>query len=116
MTHPTEMFRYMAWPFESGAFPPALGAVVMRSVLDGSRPALQVLHDPEGDWGITDGGDPNVAGSCVATHIWHVVASDPSLEELASMPPGTQADRLTATDPWQFKTVAWDDAGELRPG
>lgn len=45
-----EMFRYLPWPFENNTFPPAPGAMVMRTVLEGPRPALQVLHDPEGGW------------------------------------------------------------------
>ena len=46
MSH--EMFQYLPWPFPDNQFPADLGAVVMRSVLDGVMPALQVLHDPEG--------------------------------------------------------------------
>lgn len=41
------MFQYLSWPFPNNEFPADLGAVVMRSVLDGLMPALQVLHDPE---------------------------------------------------------------------
>jgi hypothetical protein len=56
MSH--EMFRYLPWPFPNNEFPTDLGAVVMRSVLDGVMPALQVFHDSEGGgllltaWGI----------------------------------------------------------------
>jgi hypothetical protein len=39
-----EMFQYLPWPFPSNKFPADLGAVVMLSVLEGVRPALQVLH------------------------------------------------------------------------
>lgn len=82
----------------------------MRSVLEGGLPALQVLHDPDGGWAIADGlNDPNEVGACVATHIWHVVRADPSLEPLATMPPGTQADRATADGEWQFSDFAWPD-------
>ena len=31
---------------------PHLGGVVMRTVLSGERPALQVVHFPDGDWGL----------------------------------------------------------------
>ncbi|MFE4837928.1 hypothetical protein ACFRAU_25000 [Arthrobacter sp. NPDC056691] len=105
-----EMFRSLPWPFEGDAFPPALGVVVMRTVLDGARPALQVLHDPEGGWAIADGeSDPNAHGALIATHIWHVVAADPSLTQLAAMPPGMQADRLTVDAPWEFRSFSWDE-------
>lgn len=105
-----EMFRYLPWPFENNTFPPALGAVVMRTVLEGARPALQVLHDPEGGWAVADGeGDPSAPGACIATHIWHVVSADPSLAPLAAMPPGTQADRQSIQDPWEFQGFSWDE-------
>ncbi|MFC9352869.1 hypothetical protein [Arthrobacter sp. NPDC057013] len=105
-----EMFRYLPWPFEGDTFPPALGAAIMRTVLEGARPALQVLHEPEGGWAISDGeADPNAPGALIATHIWHVVSADPSLAQLAAMPPGTQADRLTRDDPWEFRAFSWDE-------
>ncbi|GAA1768061.1 hypothetical protein GCM10009747_31060 [Agromyces humatus] len=103
-----EMFRYMPWPFEEGTFPAALGAVVTRSVLGGAA-VLQVLHSPEGDWAVSDGEDPNAPGACVATHIRHVVSADPTLEELAAIPPGTQADRRTPDDPWELSSFEWGE-------
>jgi hypothetical protein len=101
MTDARDMVRVVRWPFPDGRFPPELGAVVMRSVLDGRRPALHVWHSPDNDWAIGDGiDDPNEPGACVATHIGHVVALDPSIAELAGMPPGTRADRSSAAAPW----------------
>ena len=108
MTH--EMFQYLPWPFPKNEFPAALGAVVMLSVLEGVRPALQILHDPEGGWAIADGvGDQNAPAACIATHIWHVIATDLSLKQLAVMPPGTEANRQSINDTWEFRNFAWGD-------
>ncbi|WP_120520497.1 hypothetical protein [Arthrobacter celericrescens] len=110
MTHSAEMYREMPWPFPNNQFPDGLGAVVMRTVLSGERPALQVLHDPDNGWAIADGvDDPNVPGGCVATHISHVVKLDPTLAALAAMPPGTLADRLETGAEWQFSDFKWED-------
>lgn len=95
MTYSSEVMREMPWPFPDGRFPDELGAVVMTSVLSGTRPALQVLHDPENGWSIADGvDDPNTPGGAVATHIRHIIEMDPTLEVLASIPRA----------PWQIDT------------
>ena len=57
-----EVFRYLAFPFPGDKFPPNLGAVVAGSVLSGERPALEVVHAPDGSWAVGDGvSDPNKA-------------------------------------------------------
>ena len=85
------IMREIPWPFENDEFPPDLGAVVMRTVLDGELPALQVIHADDW-WGVADGlNDPNGDAS-MAVHIAHVLELDPSLGELATLPPGYQAD------------------------
>jgi hypothetical protein len=105
-----EMFQYLPWPFPNNEFPADLGAVVMRSVLDGVMPALQVLHDPEGGWAVADGvGDPNDQRALVVTHIRHVTDHDPSLNELATMPPGTEANRESVNGDWELSRFTWDD-------
>jgi hypothetical protein len=104
-----EMFQYTPWPFLNNEFPPQLGAVVMKTVLDGSKPALQVAHLPGGEWAIGDGNDPNTPGACVATHIWHAVERNSSIGELASMPPGHVADRDAPGSPWIVSEWAPED-------
>jgi len=107
MTPGSEMFQDVPWPFPGDHFPDHLGAVVMRTVLDG-QPALQVLHDPDNGWEVADGvGDPNEPGACVATHLRHVLDADPSLRDLATMPPGTLADRDAPGAEWVLRPFAW---------
>ena len=94
-----EIWPTMPWPFPGNAFPQDLGAVVMPSVLSGKAPALQVVHFESGHWGIADGvGNPN--RNLEATHIWHVIGTDRTLAELATLPPGHQADRDRVGEPW----------------
>jgi hypothetical protein len=105
---PREMFQYMPWPFPNDEFPPQLGAVVMKTVCDGTGPALQVVHFPEGGWAIGDGDDPNAPGACIATHIWHAIECNSSITELASMPPGHAADRDAPGSPWIVSEWDWE--------
>jgi hypothetical protein len=66
----------------------------MKSVLEGRRPALQVVHFPDNAWAIADSvDDPNIPRACVAQHMRHVLDLDPGLEELARLPIGYQANR-----------------------
>ena len=106
-----EMHRVLSWPYEGERFPAGLGAVVQNTVLRGEQPAREVIHTPENDWCIGDGvNDPNVAGACTATHIWHVIEWNSSIADLASMPPGHIAERSGPGQPWTVKVlVGWGE-------
>jgi hypothetical protein len=92
--------REVPWPFEDATFPPDLGVVVMRTVLDGEVPALQVIHAPDDWWGVADGVNSPNGDASIGVHFSHVLDLDPSLSELATLPPGFQADRDAPGDPW----------------
>lgn len=110
MSQNVEMHREMPRPFPNERFPEGLGAVVMKSVLSGERPVLQVLHDPENGWGFADGvDDPNTPGGAVAAHITHLTRLDPTLAEMAKLPPGALADRLEVGGEWHIRSFAWDE-------
>lgn len=94
------MRRDIPWPFPNDQFPDDLGAVVMNSVLDGRRPALQVVHFDTGIWGVADAIDSPSVRNMTATHLRHVLAGDPTIAELAIMQPGNQANRDAVGDPW----------------
>jgi hypothetical protein len=95
----------MPWPFPGDVFPRALGAVVMRNVLSGSSPALQVVHFDDGYWGVADGHHVPSSRNLEPTHIWHVLEMDASLAELATLPPGRQADREALGEPWVVSPI-----------
>ncbi|WP_371541769.1 hypothetical protein OG266_01510 [Streptomyces sp. NBC_00554] len=68
-----------------------------------------MIHDDAGDWLVSDDiHDPNEDG---ASHIVHLdLAHDPSLAQLAAVPPGHIATRQTSDDPWDIRL--WTDDGE----
>ena len=100
----------MPFPFAGDVFPERLGALVARTVLSGQLPALQVVHTPENAWLVLDGvNDPNAADACVPTHMASVVARDPSIAELATLPVGHVADRRDVGSPWLVSPFTWDD-------
>lgn len=96
-----EMIRHMTFPFPDGRFPPELGAVIQRTVLDGQEPAREVIHDEENNWVVGDGvTDPNLPGATVASHMRHVIERNSSVAELASLPFGHIATRKGPGSPW----------------
>jgi hypothetical protein len=105
------VLQYMPFPFRDDEFPPELGAIIQSTVLSGERPALEVIHTPDGSWLVGDGvEDPNVPGACVAAHIVHVVAQNSSVSGLAAMPPGHWARRSRPGEPWTVYTLDdWED-------
>jgi hypothetical protein len=97
-----EVARHVPWPFPDGCFPPNLGVVVQRTVLNGELPALLLIHDDENDWCVGDDvNDPNAPGASVIAHMTHVLARDASVSELASLPPGWAARRDGPEQPWE---------------
>ena len=98
------------FPFPDDVFPERLGALVARTVLTGQLPALQVVHTPENAWLVLDCvNDPNAPDACASTHMASVVARDPSVAELATLPIGHVADRRDADSPWLVSPFTWDD-------
>src|SRR5438874_11904615 len=109
------MHRHLPFPFPGKRFPNNLGAVVMLTVLDGHLPALYVIHTPDNEWAVSDGiNDPNVEGASMATHLRHVVDRDPTLEELATLPCGFEANRDEAGEKWRITPFNWHAEGQVR--
>lgn len=105
-----DMVRRSPLVFPDGVFPPALGAVVQRTVLEGVEPAREVIHTAEGDRVVGDGVDgPNEPGATVATHMSHVVERNSSVAELTDLPPGHVAVREGPGTPWQIEEHHWPE-------
>jgi hypothetical protein len=85
------------WPFDQ---PRNCATFVTREVMDREEPILLVSHDADDHgWqfiGSTDGMPENAR--IIALH--EAVALDPSVAELADLPPGWQAQRDAAGQPW----------------
>lgn len=73
----------------------------MRQIMEDDTPILLVTHDEEDHgWQFLDGSEsPNPAD---ARHVCleHVVSTDPTLYEVADLPPGWIAWRQSPDDPW----------------
>ncbi len=89
------------------AFPDKLGTIACRCVVTERKPVLFVSH-AGGDWQMVchwtnhDFADEQVLrNELVAVHIAHLVAQDPTLEEVAGLPPDMGAERERVGGPWQ---------------
>ncbi|MFD3509136.1 DUF4265 domain-containing protein [Nocardia sp. NPDC058666] len=91
-------------------FPHDLAAYVYNTVATGELPARVVVHDPDGEWIISDGSDaPLGVDTATILHIHHVLDTDSSLAELATLAPGRLAWRDQPTDPWTIEDFAYPD-------
>ena len=98
------------FPFPEDEFPQRLGAMVARTVLSGQLPVLQVIHTPENAWLVLDGvNDPNEPDALTSTHMTSVVARDPTIAALATLPVGHVADREAPGTPWLVSPFTWDE-------
>jgi hypothetical protein len=106
-----EIFQHLPLPYPDGRFPANLGAVVQRTVLTGERPALEVVHAPDGSWAVSDGvNDPNLPDAAVATHIHHAIERNSSITQLATMQPGQIARRSGPGEQWMIYALeGWDE-------
>lgn len=85
------------WPFDQ---PPNAAAITTRQVLENNLPILCVIHyEDDHSWGFFCGTtcqtvDGRVIGMSAA------LKRDPSLAEVAHLPPGKSAHRVSMDDPW----------------
>jgi hypothetical protein len=84
------------WPFDQD--PNAL-AITVRSIVAGD-PILFVSHDADDrGWQFLDGREPEAAeGRLIG--MAHALRRDPTLRDIADLPPGWMAARTSAADPW----------------
>jgi hypothetical protein len=85
------------WPFDQ---PPNAAAITVEAVLSGA-PILVVTHDGEDDgWQFLDGEPPDEASARVVA-MQTAFDLDPSLREIADLPPGWTAWRTGRSGVWQ---------------
>lgn len=86
------------WPFDQ---PRNCTTITMRQVLDGLEPILLVSHDIEDHcWQFIGTTDANVADGRVVC-LEHMADLDPTVLEVADLPPGWQAVRDEVGEPWR---------------
>lgn len=103
------LFNVMRWllPHSRRTGATNLGARVQVSVLSGARPALEVIHEWDGSWTVSDGvADLDMPGQSVATHLSRAAMWDESITGLSSMEPGRVARRSDPAQAWQISSLA----------
>jgi hypothetical protein len=85
------------WPFDQ---PRNCAALTMRQILDGSEPILLVSHDADDHgWQFIGISDASVADGKIVC-LEEIVRLDPTVLEVASLPPGWQAVRDKVGGQW----------------
>jgi hypothetical protein len=86
------------WPFDD---PPNVAVITTRSVIKDNAPILLVAHDEEdGAWQFLPGGPVREEDARVVA-LRRILDLDPGVAELADLPSGCEASRITPADPWQ---------------
>jgi hypothetical protein len=86
------------WPFDQ---PSNSAVITVRQIAFESAPILHVTHDlDDHGWQFLTLADANVEDGVVLCFA-DIVARDPSLFQLADLPPGWHAWRETKEHPWQ---------------
>jgi len=97
------------WPFDQS---PDTAAITMRQILDGSEPILLVTHDADDHgWQFIGSSDANTEDGRVVA-LEEIAAMDPTVLEVADIPPGWWAWRDDKGLPWtreERSPQAWDD-------
>jgi hypothetical protein len=85
------------WPFDQ---PPNCAVISLRDIAENRAPILHVTHDSDDHgWQFLDLEDPQ-EDQAVIVRLSHIVDSDPTIRELADLPPGWHAWRRSKGEPW----------------
>jgi len=85
-------------PFDQ---PRNAASITLRSIVFGGAPILHVTHDEDDHgWQFLGREDARENDACVVG-LQEIVARDPSVLELANLPPGWHAWRSSSASPWQ---------------
>jgi hypothetical protein len=86
------------WPFDQ---PQNCAVITLRPILFAGAPILHVTHDEDDDgWQFLACEDADAEQAAVAC-LAEIVRLDPSVRDVADMPPGWQAWRQDRTSPWR---------------
>ncbi len=86
------------WPFDQ---PPNCAVFTLRTIVFDGEPILQVAHDEDDHgWQFLNGQDADVANAAVVL-LKEIVALDPTVLEVADLPPGWIAVRDEVGGAWR---------------
>ncbi len=80
--------------------PPDLAVITTQRVLSNRFPILLVSHDDDGGWQFLDG-VPSETDDVRIVSLHRIITLDPTIQDLASLPPGKQAWRENRSELWQ---------------
>lgn len=99
------------WLFDQ---PRNCAAISLRQIVREDAPILLVTHDEDDHgWQFLDGSESPSQSDAVIVSMSQVIESDPSLFELADLPPGWRARRRSINDEWVREPSAPQDTREL---
>jgi hypothetical protein len=88
----------VTWPFDQAR---NVMAITTRRVIEEGHPIVHVTHFSEDhSWAFVDGA-PFEMSSALMVLMGRVIDKDPSLLEIADLPPGWVATRQAVGDPWR---------------
>jgi hypothetical protein len=97
----------VSWPFDQ---PRDCAVVTMRPIAFDGAPILHVSHDlDDHGWQFLGSGDPDIEQAAVVG-LGEIVRLDPSVLEIADLPPGWHAWRESQSSPWQRGETQVDGA------
>lgn len=86
------------WLFDQ---PRNCAAISLRQIVKEAAPVLLVSHDKDDHgWQFLDGSESSSSADAMIVSMSQVIESDPTLFELADLPPGWRAWRESVNEPW----------------
>ncbi len=86
------------WPFDQ---PPNCATFTVRQIIRDGAPILHVCHDlDDHGWQFLGWEDANVADAAVVC-LAEILTLDPSVRQVADLPPGWHAWRRSVNEPWK---------------
>lgn len=101
-------FSETDWPFD---VPVNSASFTTRHVIEGTLPILEVYHDHDGEWQFMCGTTSASADGKLVC-LGCMIGRDPSLLDLADMPPGWCAYRASPQDAWSREPYEGSDDPE----
>ena len=92
---------------------PRLTVFTTNAVVEQHRPIVTVYHDREDDWQFFAEGDTNESANAQLVSAEEILKIDPSLRNIADLPPGQMATRDSPDDAWTVGPMPEADANGI---
>ena len=94
------------WPFDQG---PNVAAITSTHITTGNLPILLITHyEDDHSWGFQSG-RPVTMKEAQVVAMNEIYKIDPTVAELADLPPGWSAERSSLSEIWVRTKDEWDD-------